>query len=188
MLNVLSLYGSLAFSILIVLVSADCSSPEIPNDVYALTTASSGYITGAEFDIVCAPGYGTDTLFHLRCGADGKWLGTWPDCSKKENKAKWWMFLLGMVAVVVLVPCILPRLYFSFIDSSSPRKDWSRRKKTTSVNHGSDRIRMQTVSSQPEPLSVSSQPHHSYNLNAVPLPPIQRLKSHTKTYDDHVTI
>ncbi|GFN80790.1 hypothetical protein PoB_000729600 [Plakobranchus ocellatus] len=108
---------------LVDLASNACPGLDIPEGVYALTATSESYVTGAVFDLVCIPGNRPETVVQLRCDASGIWLGHWPDCSISEGKAKWWMLLIGLVSVVLLVPCIVPRLYFTFIDTSPRQKD-----------------------------------------------------------------
>ncbi|RUS89111.1 hypothetical protein EGW08_003119 [Elysia chlorotica] len=167
------------------LVAAACLGLKIPSDVHLLTPLRSFYQTGATFDIVCVPGYGNDTIVQLRCDISGEWHGHWPDCSKKEEKARWWMFLLGMVALVVLVPCILPRLYFTYIDTSSPRKDWLINKRRKSSKKMSDTIRMPNISSQPAHRSTATESRNPQGMYPMPLPPIRRHREHSVNYNEH---
>ncbi|KAK3756988.1 hypothetical protein RRG08_063180 [Elysia crispata] len=185
-LHILLILSGLLMLSILPLVSAGCPTPEIPNDVYSFTQIKSSYATGAVFDIVCVPGYGTDTVVQLKCDSSGEWHGHWPDCSKSENKAKWWMLLLGMVGVVVLIPCILPRLYFTFIDSSSPRKDFLINKRRKSANKRSDRIRMQSFSSQPAKMPTTTQSHNPESIYPKPLPSIRRQRDHAISNDGQV--
>ncbi|KAK3096964.1 hypothetical protein FSP39_005173 [Pinctada imbricata] len=45
-------------------------------------------------------------------GARGNPMWRWDQVPGEKGKYSWWMLLIGVVGVIILVPCILPRLIF----------------------------------------------------------------------------
>ncbi|XP_063402260.1 uncharacterized protein LOC134686524 [Mytilus trossulus] len=101
--------------------SGQCSEPLPPEHAYTLTVSQVSYTSGEIYEFLCIPGYKLDGSGNLTCSGTS-WTPGLPSCISAEI-LKWWVYLVCVVVAIILVPCILPRIYACICKKKSKSDD-----------------------------------------------------------------
>ncbi|XP_005098658.1 uncharacterized protein LOC101857338 [Aplysia californica] len=168
-------------------VTCDCLLPDVPSEIYPLSSIRTSYSEGAIFEVVCIPQYLPDSVFNLECDVSGNWQGTFPNCESDYNGARWWILLIILVTIIVLVPCILPRVYFHFFDEQQVERLELLHRQRQEVELKSFR-RGEADSNQRkiDSFDFSFPDYETRNIHPRPLPPIKQKGAQHSTGDSKV--